>query len=49
LELIRLTFRRLLILGDWYHKVGSELGTGLLQRPFRWMGDPDSILHNGKV
>ena len=39
---------RLLILSDWYHTDGRSLAAGLAQRNFRWMGDPQSILHNGK-
>ena len=33
---------------DWYHAPGLSLTTGVLQKKFRWSGDPQSILVNGK-
>ena len=33
---------------DWYHAPGLSLTTGILQKAFRWSGDPQSILVNGK-
>eukprot|EP00794_Sanderia_malayensis_P006294 gene6294-7016_t len=37
-----------LLLSDWYHASHSEIAVGLLEANFRWSGDPQSILFNGK-
>ena len=39
---------RSLLLHDWYHGSHLELVVGLLEENFRWAGDPQSILINGK-
>jgi L-ascorbate oxidase len=39
---------RLLQLSDWWHMEGREHTAGLVAQPFRWTGDPQSLLHNGK-
>ena len=36
------------MLSDFWHRDGRTLAAGLVQQPFRWVGDPQSILHNGK-
>lgn len=36
------------MLSDWWHQDGRSLAAGLVQQPFRWMGDPQSLLVNGK-
>ncbi len=37
-----------LLLSDWYHGSHTDLAVGLLEEKFRWSGDPQSILINGK-
>ncbi|XP_065067142.1 uncharacterized protein LOC135692771 isoform X2 [Rhopilema esculentum] len=37
-----------LLLSDWYHGSHLEIATGLLEEKFRWAGDPQSVLINGK-
>ena len=39
---------RSLLLSDWYHGSHLEIVVGLLEESFRWAGDPQSILINGK-
>lgn len=39
---------RSMLLSDWYHASHVDLATGLLEEKFRWAGDPQSILINGK-
>ena len=39
---------RSLLLSDWYHGSHLELSAGLLEEKFRWAGDPQSVLVNGK-
>lgn len=39
---------RLLLLSDWYHGSHLEIVAGLLEEKFRWSGDPQSVLINGK-
>lgn len=38
----------IILLSDFWHHDGRTLAAGLVQQPFRWVGDPQSILHNGK-
>ena len=38
----------ILLLSDWYHAIQHEVVIGLLQESFRWSGDPQSVLINGK-
>jgi L-ascorbate oxidase len=41
---------RVLILSDWYSKRNaSNLLEGILAAPFKWVGDADSIVTNGKA
>ncbi|KAJ7982063.1 L-ascorbate oxidase [Quillaja saponaria] len=37
-----------IILNDWYHKSAYEQGTGLSSIPFGWVGEPQSLLINGR-
>ncbi|KAJ4970470.1 hypothetical protein NE237_003569 [Protea cynaroides] len=37
-----------LLLSDWWHKSIHELEVGLSSIPFRWVGEPQSLLINGK-
>ncbi|KAI8536192.1 hypothetical protein RHMOL_Rhmol10G0236900 [Rhododendron molle] len=37
-----------IILTDWYHKSTFEQATGLLSIPFGWVGEPQSLLIQGK-
>jgi len=39
---------RILFLQDWYHREGSFQRTGLDSLPFRWIGNPQTLLINGK-
>ena len=39
---------RSLLLSDWYHGSHLELAVGLLEENFRWAGNPESILINGR-
>ncbi|KAK1587424.1 hypothetical protein Q3G72_012705 [Acer saccharum] len=39
---------RSIILMDWYHKSAYEQAAGLVSIPFQWVGEPQSILINGK-
>ena len=36
------------MLSDFWHRDGRTLAAGRVQQPFRWVGDPQSSLHNGK-
>ncbi|KAL5728539.1 L-ascorbate oxidase [Ranunculus cassubicifolius] len=37
-----------LLLSDWWHQSVHEQEVGLSSKPFRWIGEPQSILMNGK-
>ncbi|KAJ0097153.1 hypothetical protein Patl1_27324 [Pistacia atlantica] len=37
-----------IILNDWYHKSTYEQAAGLSSVPFQWVGEPQSLLLNGK-
>ncbi|KAI5056286.1 hypothetical protein GOP47_0028104 [Adiantum capillus-veneris] len=37
-----------IILNDWWHKSAIEQGLGLFSDPFRWVGEPQSLLMNGR-
>lgn len=37
-----------LLLNDWYHASGAEQIAGLLGVPFKWVGDAQSFLFNGR-
>ncbi|XP_057954058.1 L-ascorbate oxidase-like [Malania oleifera] len=37
-----------LLLSDWWHQSVQEQATGLFNIPFRWVGEPKSLLINGK-
>eukprot|EP00178_Gracilaria_changii_P014574 TRINITY_DN40_c0_g1_i3.p1 TRINITY_DN40_c0_g1~~TRINITY_DN40_c0_g1_i3.p1 ORF type:complete len:481 (-),score=74.82 TRINITY_DN40_c0_g1_i3:1563-3005(-) len=37
-----------LLLNDWYHASGAEQVAGLVGVPFKWVGDAQSFLINGK-
>ncbi|PIA33364.1 hypothetical protein AQUCO_04100052v1 [Aquilegia coerulea] len=41
-------YDRSIILNDWYHKSTSELATGLSSNPFVWVGEPQSLLIQGR-
>ncbi|XP_059648949.1 L-ascorbate oxidase-like [Cornus florida] len=41
-------YDRSIILNDWYHKSASEQATGLSSIPFVWVGEPQSILIQGR-
>ncbi|XP_019462684.1 PREDICTED: L-ascorbate oxidase [Lupinus angustifolius] len=41
-------FDRSIILNDWYHQSTYEQATGLSSNPFVWVGEPQSLLINGK-
>lgn len=41
-------YDRSIILNDWYHKSTHELSTGLSSIPFEWVGEPQSLLIQGK-
>ncbi|XVE59122.1 hypothetical protein DITRI_Ditri05aG0020100 [Diplodiscus trichospermus] len=36
-----------LLLSDWWHQSIHEQGAGLYSNPFRWIGEPQSLLING--
>lgn len=37
-----------ILLNDWYHTSGPEQIAGLFQQPFRWVGDAQSLLFDGR-
>ncbi|CAM6108899.1 unnamed protein product [Calypogeia fissa] len=37
-----------ILLNDWWHKSMYEQELGLVSNPFRWVGDPQSLLINGR-
>ncbi|XP_057512907.1 L-ascorbate oxidase-like [Actinidia eriantha] len=37
-----------LLLSDWWHSSVHEQGVGLYSKPFRWPGEPKSLLINGR-
>lgn len=37
-----------ILLNDWYHTSSDEQIAGLFQQPFRWVGDAQSLLFNGR-
>ncbi|RZC83294.1 hypothetical protein C5167_046078, partial [Papaver somniferum] len=37
-----------LLLSDWWHESVHEQEVGISSKPFRWIGEPQSILINGK-
>ncbi|KMZ57165.1 L-ascorbate oxidase [Zostera marina] len=39
---------RNILLTDWWHKSKSEQTTGLLSKPFTWVGEPQSLLIQGR-
>ncbi|XP_059624315.1 L-ascorbate oxidase-like [Cornus florida] len=41
-------FDRSIILNDWYHKSAYEQATGLSSIPFVWVGEPQSLLIQGR-
>ncbi|XP_052190654.1 L-ascorbate oxidase-like [Diospyros lotus] len=41
-------YDRSIILNDWYHKSTYEQATGLSSIPFGWVGEPQSLLIQGK-
>ncbi|KAL1824896.1 hypothetical protein ACET3Z_011674 [Daucus carota] len=41
-------YDRSIILTDWYHKSSYEQATGLSSIPFVWVGEPQSLLIQGK-
>ncbi|KAK7860752.1 L-ascorbate oxidase [Quercus suber] len=41
-------YDRSIILTDWYHKSTYEQATGLSNKPFVWVGEPQSLLIQGK-
>ncbi|XP_044470060.1 L-ascorbate oxidase-like [Mangifera indica] len=41
-------FDKTIILNDWYHKSTYEQATGLSAIPFQWVGEPHSLLLNGR-
>ncbi|KVI06356.1 hypothetical protein Ccrd_015289 [Cynara cardunculus var. scolymus] len=41
-------YDRSIILNDWYHKSTYEQAAGLSSVPFVWVGDPESLLIQGK-
>ncbi|KAJ7956866.1 L-ascorbate oxidase [Quillaja saponaria] len=41
-------YERSIILNDWYHKSPSEQATGLSSTDFKWIGEPQSLLIQGK-
>ncbi|XP_044469752.1 L-ascorbate oxidase-like [Mangifera indica] len=41
-------FDKTIILNDWYHKSTNEQATGLSAIPFQWVGEPQSLLLNGR-
>ncbi|KAG7539912.1 Multicopper oxidase type 2 [Arabidopsis thaliana x Arabidopsis arenosa] len=41
-------YDRNVLLTDWYHKSMSEKATGLASIPFKWVGEPQSLLIQGR-
>ncbi|XAR62294.1 Laccase [Bertholletia excelsa] len=41
-------YDRSILLNDWYHKSTYEQSTGLSSIPFVWVGEPQSLLINGR-
>ncbi|XP_023634764.1 L-ascorbate oxidase isoform X2 [Capsella rubella] len=41
-------YDRNVLLTDWYHKSMLESATGLASRPFKWVGEPESLLIQGR-
>ncbi|XP_054805541.1 L-ascorbate oxidase-like [Prosopis cineraria] len=41
-------YERSIILNDWFHKSTYEQATGLSPNPFVWVGEPQSLLIQGK-
>ncbi|GAV86814.1 Cu-oxidase domain-containing protein/Cu-oxidase_2 domain-containing protein/Cu-oxidase_3 domain-containing protein [Cephalotus follicularis] len=41
-------YDRSIILNDWYHKSTYEQATGLSSIPFQWVGEPQSLLIQGR-
>ncbi|PIA48045.1 hypothetical protein AQUCO_01400555v1 [Aquilegia coerulea] len=41
-------YDRSIILNDWYHRSAYEQATRLSSRPFQWVGEPQSLLIQGK-
>ncbi|OVA06999.1 Multicopper oxidase [Macleaya cordata] len=41
-------YDRSIILNDWYHKNTYEQATGLSSKPFVWVGEPQSLLIQGR-
>ncbi|KAH0943521.1 hypothetical protein HID58_003158 [Brassica napus] len=41
-------YDRSLLLTDWYHKGMSEKATGLASIPFKWVGEPQSLMIQGR-
>ncbi|MBA0717595.1 hypothetical protein Golax_005396 [Gossypium laxum] len=37
-----------IILSDWYHHSACDQSTALSSIPFQWIGEPQSLLINGK-
>ncbi|GAB4859271.1 hypothetical protein Ancab_010733 [Ancistrocladus abbreviatus] len=37
-----------LLLSDWWHLTSVEMEVGLSSNPFRWVGEPQSLLVNGR-
>lgn len=48
LEPFAYDYDRSIILNDWYHKSTHELSTGLSSKNFTWVGEPQSLLIQGK-
>ncbi|KAM6563764.1 hypothetical protein CsatB_023762 [Cannabis sativa] len=48
LEPFAYDYDRSVILNDWYHKSTNELSTGLSSIPFQWVGEPQSLLIQGR-
>ncbi|KAK9721357.1 hypothetical protein K7432_003501 [Basidiobolus ranarum] len=40
---------RIVLLSDFYHREDNDIISGLLSTSFRWIGDPQAILTNGKT
>ncbi|KAM7275251.1 hypothetical protein ACFE04_017117 [Oxalis oulophora] len=47
-EPFRYDYDRSIILSDWYHKSPYEQAVGLSSIPFQWVGEPQSLLIQGK-
>ncbi|PON65289.1 L-ascorbate oxidase [Parasponia andersonii] len=48
LEPFAYDYDRSILLNDWYHKSTHELSTGLSSKNFTWVGEPQSLLIQGK-